>query len=328
MDLARPSPSLTSPELLSISARPFATSPRLGDQGCHIPCSPPTLFSVPNIHGATTGWETPCLIIDMSPLNPFILDLQFHLDSNACPGSLATSPHGGARHFGGLHPHPHPPQPSSLPRLLVSKPTLLFSGSPIRSQCGTVHIHQGHELATPHPSHPGDQYPSLLDDIVLWHHSPLILRQHVTRNHRETLCHRVSGQPPEIPTGTSNDSPMAGHPLASADRSLAGVTKHPGQNPVVYPPASSHRPHHPQAPRGSGGSHQLCLSGAQPFEGLPPTSHGRSVPGFPPGQRSLSPHSPSTPPGFAVLGVAVLQSQHLGVRPSLSGDSPPSLSVD
>ena len=117
---------------------------------------------------------------------------------------------------------------------------------------------------------------------------------------------------------------MAGHPLASADRSLAGVTKHPGQNPVVYPPASSHRPHHPQAPRGSGGSHQLCLSGAQPFEGLPPTSHGRSVPGFPPGQRSLSPHSPSTPPGVAVLG----RSQHLGVRPSLSGDSPPSLSVD
>ena len=243
---------------------------------------------------------------------------------HACPGSFTSSSHGSAVHIGGLHPHPNPPQPSSLSRLLLSKPTLLFSGSPIRSKCGPIHFHQGHGLASPHPPHPGDQYPRLPRRYrplaSLPPHSPPTRGSH----DRETLCHGVSGQSPEIPAGTSNDFPMAGHPLASADKSLAGVPKHQGQNPVVYPPAPSHRPHHPQAPGGSGGPHQFCLSGAQPFEGLPPTSHGRSVPSFPPGQRCLSTHSPSTPPCVAVLG----GSQHLVVHPALSGDPTPSFSLD
>ena len=117
---------------------------------------------------------------------------------------------------------------------------------------------------------------------------------------------------------------MAGDPLAPTDKSLAGVPKHPGQNPVVYPPAPSHRPHHPQASGSSGGSYHICLSGAQPFEGLPSTPYGQSVPGLSPRQRPLSPHSPSTLPSTTILG----RSQHLGLRPSLPGHSPLSLSVD
>ena len=217
-------------------------------------------------------------------------------------------------HFG--YPHPF--------FINKTEPALLFSSSSIRSQCGTVHIHQGLGLATPHPLHPGDQYLSLSRRYCplasLPPHSPKARDP----NPRETLCHGVSGQSPEVPIGASNDSLMAGHPLAPTDRSLAGIPKDPGHNPVVYPPASSHRPHHPQVSGSSGGSHQLCLSGAQPFEGLPPTPHGRSVPGFSPRQRPLSPHSPSSPPGATILG----RSQHLGIRPSHPGHSPPSLSLD
>ena len=119
---------------------------------------------------------------------------------------------------------------------------------------------------------------------------------------RETLFHGVPGQSPEVATGATNDSPMAGHPMAPTDRTLAGVPKHPAQNPVVYPPAPSRRPHHPQASGGSGGSDQLCLSGAQPFESLPSTADSQSVPGLSPRQRHLSTHSSTSPPCPAVLG--------------------------
>ena len=196
--------------------------------------------------------------------------------------------------------------------------------APVRSQCGTVHIHQGPGLATPHPSHPRDQYPSISRRYCPL--APLPSHPPPTRDPhpRVTLCHGVSGKSPEVSTGASNDSPMAGHPLAPSDRSLAGVPKHPGQNPVIYPPAPSHRPHHPQASGGSGRSDQLCLSGEQPFEGLLPTSYGRSVPGLSPRQRPLSSHSPTTPPSTAILG----RSQYLGLRPSLPNNSSPSRPMD
>ena len=118
--------------------------------------------------------------------------------------------------------------------------------------------------------------------------------------------------------------PMAGHPKAPADRTLADVPRHPGHHPVVYPPAPSHRPHHPQASGGSGGSDLLCLSGAQPFESLPSTADSRSVPGPSPRQSHLSTHSPTSPPCPANLG----GSQYLGLCPSLSGHSAPSRPLD
>ena len=82
---------------------------------------------------------------------------------HARPGPPAPSSHGGVGHFGGLHTYPHPPQPSLLPGL-VPQPTLFLSGSPIRP----LRIQGINILA-------------YLDDIVLWHPSPVILRQHVAR---------------------------------------------------------------------------------------------------------------------------------------------------
>ena len=158
------SPPFTSSELLPVSPRPFANSPRLGSKGCHIPCPSPSLFSIPHLHGATTGWETP-----PPPHHRFVAPQSVYPSPtvstrqslHACPGSLTYSSHGSAGHIGGLHPHPNPTQPSSLSGLLLPKPTILFSGSPIRFQCGPIHFHQGHGLASPHPPPPGDQYPRL-----------------------------------------------------------------------------------------------------------------------------------------------------------------------
>ena len=117
---------------------------------------------------------------------------------------------------------------------------------------------------------------------------------------------------------------MAGHPMAPTDRTLAGVPKHQGQDPVVYPPAPSHRPHHPQASGGPGGSDQLRLSGAQPFASIPSTADSRSGPGLSPRQRHLSTHPPTSPPCPTVLG----GSQYLGLRPSLPDYSAPSRPMD
>ena len=189
---------------------------------------------------------------------------------------------------------------------------------------GTIHFYQGHGLASPYPPHPGDQYSGLPGRYCplapLPRHSPTTRSSH----DREALGHGVSAQPPEVTAGTPNDPPVAGHPLAPADRTLAGVPTHSGQDPVVYPPAPSARPHHPQALGGSGGSHKLRLPGAQPLEGLSPASDSRGVPRFSPGQRRLSTHPSDTPPGLTVLG----GSQHLGLRPTLPGDSSPSVPLD
>ena len=284
------------------------------------------MFPVQDLHGATTGWATPphynrFVTTQSIYPRPTVPSRQpFHTR----PGPPAPSSHGGVGHFGGLHTHPHPPQPSSLPGLLVPQPTLFLSGSPVRPQCGTVHFYQGPGLASPYPPHPGNQYSSLPRRYCplasLPHHSPPTRRSHG----RETLSHGVSGQPPEVSAGTPNDAPVAWHPLALADITLAGVPIHSRQDPVVYPPAPSTRPHHPQALGGSGGSHKLRLPGAQPLEGLSPASDSQSIPLFSPGQRRLSTHPSDTPPGLTVLG----GSQHLGLRPTLPGDSPPPVPLD
>ena len=253
------------------------------------------MFPVQDLHVATAGWKTPPhynrLVTTQSVYpSPTIPSRQ---PLHARPGPPAPSSHGGVGHFGGLHTHPHPPQPSSLPGLLVPQPTLFLSGSPIRPQCGTIHFYQGPGLASPYPPHPGDQYSSLPGRYCplasLPHHSPPTRSSH----NRETLGHGVSGQPPEVSAGTPNDPPVAGHPLALADGTLAGVPIHSRQDPVVYPPAPSARPHHPQALGGSGGSHKLRLPGAQPLEGLSPASDSRGVPRYSPGQRRLSPIPPT-----------------------------------
>ena len=143
-------------------------------------------------------------------------------------------------------------------------------------------------------------------------------------NSQETLCHGVPGQLPEVPTGASAYSPMAGHPLAPTDGTLAGVPRHQGQNPVVYPPAPSHRQHHPQASRGPGGTDQLRLSGAQPFASLATTAHSWGNTGLPPRQRRLSSHTPSSPPCPSVLG----GSPYLGLHPSVPNHPNPSRPLD
>ena len=324
--MAQPSPSITTPTVHPISPGPAPASPRLGDKRGRVPCPPPTLFPVPDLHGAPTGWETSPhyhrsvasqSLYSRSPVPP-------GQPCHSGTGSPSASSHGGHRHFGGVHAHSHPSQSSPLPCLFLSESTLLFSGSPLRSQCGTVHIHQGPGLATPHTSRPGDQYPRLsrrycpLAPLSSDPSSPC------PPNPRETLCHGVPGQSPKVPTGASTYSPMAGHPMAPTDGTLAGVPKHQGQNPVVYPPAPSHRPHHPQASGGPGRTDQLRLSGAQPFESIPPTADSWSNTGLSPRQRHLSPHTPSPPPCPSVLG----GSQYLGLRPSVPNHSTPSRPLD
>ena len=292
--MARPSSSVTTTVLHPISPGPAPAGPILGDQRGRLPCSPPALFPVPDLHGATTGWETSPHhhrsvasqpLYSRSTVPP---GQPFH----SCPGSPPASSHGGHRHFRGVHAHPHPAQSSPLPCLFIPESTLLFSSSPVRSQCGIVRIYQGPGLTTPHPSRPGGQYPCLSrrycplaplssDPSPACHPNP-----------RETLCHGVPGQSPEVTTGATTYSPMAGHPMAPTDRTLAGVPQHQGQDPVVYPPAPSRRPRHPQASGGPGGSDQLCLSGAQPFASIPSTADSRSDPGLSPRQRHLSTHTP------------------------------------
>ena len=326
MDVAQSAPSVATPTVHSITSGLAPTCPRLGGKRGRVPCSPTALLPVQDLHGAPTGWET-------SPHHHRSLASQsLHSSSSVPPGqpchsgsgSPSASSHGGHRHFGGVYTYSHPFQSPPVPCLFVSEPTLLFSSSPLRSQCGTVHLHQGPGLAAPHPSPPGDQYPRLsrrycpLAPLSSGPSTPC------PSNPRETLCHGVPGQPPEVPTGTSAYSPMAGHPLAPTDGTLAGVPRHQGQNPVVYPPAPSHRPHHPQASRGPGGTDQLRLSGAQPFASLPTTADGWGDSGLPPRQRRLSSHTPSSPPCPSVLG----GSPYLGLRPSVPDHPTPSSPLD
>ena len=326
LDLARSATPLTPSHLHPIPPGPVPSGPGLGDEGSYLPCSPSAMFPIQDFHGATTGWATPPhhnrLVTPQSVYpRPTVPPRQ---SLHARPGPPASGSHGVVGHFRGLHPHPHPPQPSSLPGLLLQQPTLFLSGSPIRPQCGTLHFYQSPGLASPYSPHPGDQCPRLprrhCPLAPLPHHSP---PARCSRS-RETLCHGVSGQPPEVSTGTPNVPPVAGHPLALTDRTLAGVPIHSGQDPVVYPPAPSTRPHHPPALGGSGGSHQLRVPGAQPLEGLPPASDCGSIPRFSPGPRRLSTHSPDPPPGLTVLD----GSPHLGLRPSIPGDSSPPVPMD
>ena len=326
MDVAQSSSPLTTPTVHSIPSRLARACPRLGGKRGRVPGSPTALLPVQNLHGATTGWET-------SPHHHRPLASQSLYSSSPVPprqpchsgsGSPSASPHGVHRHFGSVHTHSHPSQSPQVPCLFVSKPTLLFSSSPLRSQCGTVHFHQGPGLAAPHPSPPGDQYPRLSRRYCPLAPISSSPSTSCPSNPRETLCHGVPDQSPEIPPGPSTYSPMAGHPLASTNGTLAGVPRHQGQNPVVYPPAPSHRPHHPQASRSPGGFDQLRLSGAQPFASLPTTTDGWGDSGLPPRQRRLSPYTSSSPPVPSVLG----GSPHLGLRPSLSDHPTPSSPLD
>ena len=284
------------------------------------------MLPIQDFHGATSGWATPPhhnrLVAPQSVYpRPTVPPRQ---SLHARPSPPAPSSHGVVGHFRGLHTHPHPPQPSSVPGFLLQQPALLLSGSPIRPQRGTLHIYQSPGLAPPYPPHPGDQCPRLPRRHCPL--APLPRRSPPARrsNGRETLGHGLSGQPPEVSAGTPDIPPVARHPLACADRTLAGVPGHPGQNPAVYPPASSKRPHHPPALGGTGGPHQLRVPGAQPLEGLPPASDCRSVTRLPPGPRRLSSHSPVPPPGLTVLD----GSPHLGLCSPIPSDPSPPVPLD
>ena len=284
------------------------------------PCFQSRTFTVPRPDG-----RPPRLIIDLSPLNPFIQAPQFHLDNHSTLAQVLLPP----AHMAALdisEAYTHIPIRHNLHRYLAfsfQNQLYFFWALPFGLNVAPFIFTRVMDWPLRTLRIQGINIPAYLDDIVLAplpHHSPPTRDSH----NREALCHGVSGQSPEVPVRTPNDPPMAGHPLAPADRALAGVPKHQGQNPVVYPPAPSQRPHHPQALGGSGGPHKFCLPGAYPFEGLSLTSDSRGVPSFPPGQRRLSTHSPNTPPGITVLG----RSQHLGICPTHPGDPSPSVSLD
>ena len=115
-----------------------------------------------------------------------------------------------------------------------------------------------------------------------------------------------------------------GIPLAPTDGTLAGVPRHQGQNPVVYPASSFTQAASPAASRGPGGTDQLRLSGAQPFASLPTTLTVGATLASPPRQRRLSSHTPSSPPCPSVLG----GSPYLGLRPSVPDHPTPSSPLD
>ena len=287
----------------------------------HQPCFQSRIFTVPRPDGRPPPHHNRLVAPQSVYPRPTVPPRQ---SLHARPSPPASSSHGVVGHFRGLHTHPHPPQPSSIPGFLLQQPTLLLSGSPIRPQRGTLHIYQSPGLAPPYPPHPGDQCPRLPRRHCPL--APLPRRSPPARrsNGRETLGHGLSGQPPEVSAGTPDIPPVAGHPLACADRTLAGVPGHPGQNPAVYPPASSKRPHHPPALGGSGGPHQLRVPGAQPLEGLPPASDCGSVTRLSPGPRRFSSHSPVPPPGLTVLD----GSPHLGLCSPIPSDSSPPVPLD
>ena len=181
--LARSTTPLTPSKLHPIPPGPVSSGPGLGEEGSHIPCSPSAMFPIQDLHGATTGWATPP-----------------HYNRLVTTQSVYPRPTVPSRQS--LHARPGPPAPAHMASLDISE---AYTHIPIRRN---LHRYLAFSFnnqlyffrALPFGLNvapfiftkvldwplrtlriQGINVLAYLDDIVLWHPSPVILRQHVAR---------------------------------------------------------------------------------------------------------------------------------------------------
>ena len=149
-------------------------------------------------------------------------------------GVTTSCSHGGVRHLRGIHSHSNPSQPSLLTCLLLKPPTVLFSGSSLRSQmCHRTYSPESWTGLSAHSASRGSMYWPMgrhCSMAKLTTSSPTAC----SPDNSQTLCHGVSGQAHQIPPGASSNSPMVRHSLAPPNWTLAGVTGHSGEDPIDY----------------------------------------------------------------------------------------------
>ena len=144
----------------------------------HQPCFQSRIFTVPRPDG-----RPPRLIINLSPLNPFILAPQFHLDNHSTLAQVLLPP----AHMAAINiseAYTHIPIRRNLHRYLAfsyQNQLYFFQALPFGLDVAPYIFTRDLDWPLRTLRIQGINILAYLDDIVLWHPSPLILRQHLTR---------------------------------------------------------------------------------------------------------------------------------------------------
>ena len=142
------------------------------------PCFQSRIFTVPRPDG-----RPPRIIIDLSPLNPFILAPQFRLDNHSTLAQVLLPP----AHMAALdisEAYTHIPIRRNLHRYLAfsfHSQLYFFRAFPFGLNVAPFIFTKVLDWPLRTLRIQGINILAYLDDIVLWHPSPIILRQHVAR---------------------------------------------------------------------------------------------------------------------------------------------------
>ena len=144
----------------------------------HQPCFQSRIFTVPRPDG-----RPPRIIIDLSPLNPFILAPQFRLDNHSTLAQVLLPP----AHMASLdisEAYTHIPIRRNLHRYLAfsfNSQLYFFRALPFGLNVAPFIFTKVLDWPLRTLRIQGINVLAYLDDIVLWHPSPVVLRQHVAR---------------------------------------------------------------------------------------------------------------------------------------------------
>ena len=144
----------------------------------HQPCFQSRIFTVPRPDG-----RPPRIIIDLSPLNPFILAPQFRLDNHSTLAQVLPPP----AHMASLdisEAYTHIPIRNNLHRYLAfsfNSQLYFFRALPFGLNVAPFIFTKVLDWPLRTLRIQGINVLAYLDDIVLWHPSPVILHQHVAR---------------------------------------------------------------------------------------------------------------------------------------------------
>ena len=264
-----------------LSPRPH---PRLPDEGGHPTSTTPTLLPIPRVHRPSEGWGNPedhhrSLLPERQHPRPVLHHRQ------PCQGSTphgSSSVHGLPGHQGGVHTHPHTPQPTQIPGVFLPRRPLFLPSSTFWPQLRAIRLHQG--LGVAPPSSPQFGYPG---DCIPGRPPPMASKPpgpHTPSPHYHSLPpgDGVPDSPHEITPPSGTHSHLARHTVVRPDGPLVGPTSLSGGNTKDGPSTRLGHLHHETPLGNSGREDQLRLPDSHPPPCPPPTlspslSHSTSL---------------------------------------------------